>query len=478
MAKRRRPLFATIHPCFARLGAAHGHRRPRSCGAMNRTLILKILVVAGLALALMLPVQMIRDLVAERQARHNEAVSGIAEGWGKRQTVAGPYLAIPYERQWTEVERETVGGKLREKRTERRHFDVVRLPAASVHWTVDADIGEKARGIYKARLYTARLSADGSFSLPARSALEDGTSRYKWGTARLVVGISDPLGIRSAPPLSASGRQYAFAPGTDDAGMSAGLHASLEGIELRAAAQTLEFSFALEVAGSEAFSLAPLGADAAVAMRADWPHPSFQGRFLPASHALRPDGFSASWKISRFAAQGSAGASCAFPCSRMGESISVSFIEPAGLYQQLERASKYGFLFLGLTFAAFMLFELLRRLAIHPVQYTLVGLALAMFFLLLTALSEHIAFAAAYGVAAASCVGVITVYVARVLESAKLGLAFGAALAALYGMLYALLQAEDYSLVGGSILLFALLAAVMLGTRRVDWYSLTARAAS
>ena len=160
----------------------------------------------------------------------------------------------------------------------------------------------------------------------------------------------------------------------------------------------------------------------------------------------------------------------------MKEAIAVSFIEPVGVYQSLERASKYGFLFLGLTFAAFVLIELLRRLAIHPVQYTLVGLALAMFFLLLVALSEHIAFGAAYGVATAACVGVITIYLARVLRSAVLGIAFGAALAGLYGMLYALLKAEDYSLLGGATLLFALLAAVMVGTRRVDWYALTAKA--
>jgi inner membrane protein len=111
-----------------------------------------------------------------------------------------------------------------------------------------------------------------------------------------------------------------------------------------------------------------------------------------------------------------------------------------------------------------MLFELLRRLAIHPVQYTLVGLALAMFFLLVTALSEHFAFAAAYTIATAACVAVITVYLARVLASARLGVAFGTALAALYGVLYALLQADDYALLG----------AVMLATRRIDWYRLSA----
>src|SRR5207249_848769 len=168
-------------------------------------------------------VAMIRYLVAERQARRNEAVSGIAEGWGKRQTVAGPYLAIPYERHWTVVKRETVDGKLREIRTERSESQVVRLPAASVEWTVDAEISEKARGIYKARLYGAKLQAQGAFSLPARAGLEDGASRYKWDAPRLVLGISDPLGIRAAPAVSVNGRNYDFAPGPGDSALAGGL---------------------------------------------------------------------------------------------------------------------------------------------------------------------------------------------------------------------------------------------------------------
>ena len=112
-----------------------------------------------------------------------------------------------------------------------------------------------------------------------------------------------------------------------------------------------------------------------------------------------------------------------------------------------------------------------RWIALLVISVCLVGLALAMFFLLLTALSEHLGFAAAYAAATAACVGVITLYLARALQSARLALAFGAALAVLYGVLYALLRAEDYSLLGGSLLLFALLAGVMLATRRIDWYT-------
>lgn len=143
---------------------------------------------------------------------------------------------------------------------------------------------------------------------------------------------------------------------------------------------------------------------------------------------------------------------------------------------QAERALKYGVLFIGLTFAAFFLFELLRRLRIHPLQYGLVGLALTIFYLLLVSLSEHVAFRVACATASTACVVLLTYYLAHVLGGWRAGIAFGSQLALLYGVLYGLLQSEDNALVLGSVLLFAILAVVMVVTRRIDWYALTERA--
>ena len=421
-----------------------------------RTLV-KIAVIVLLALVLFVPVTMIQSLVYERQQRRNEAVAGIAEGWGRQQLLAAPYLLVPYDVTRVEITRETVDGKDREKRIERTEHRVRRIAADGIDWTLDADVSEKGRGIYKARLYTLKARAQGRFTVPANFGIGD-SGQIRVGTPRLVLGVADPHGIRSVSALELGGGAYPFRAGTADAqDPRSGLHALLPSL---AAGRSHEFSFSLELAGSEAFALQP-GGDTTVAMRSDWPHPSFQGQFLPLRHEIGAGGFSASWKISRYAAQEK-------------ESLAVSFIEPAGLYQKLERASKYGFLFIGLTFAAFLLVEVLRRLAIHPVQYALVGLALAMFFVLLTALSEHVEFAAAYAAATLACVGLITGYLIRVLGSARLGLAFGAALAAVYAVLYALLNAEDYSLLGGALLLFGLLAVVMIATRGVDWYALGA----
>jgi inner membrane protein len=446
---------------------------------MDRSHLLKTLVIGGLALALLVPVAMIRDLIGERQARRNDAVHGIAEGWGRRQALVGPFLAVPYERSWTEVIRDTVDGKDRVRRIERSESLVVRIPPETLDWQVDAATHEKARGIYKARLYAARIHAQGTLAIPANLGVGEADVRIRWGKPRLALGVADPRGLRSVSALTLDGATHEFLPGAGDRVLAAGVHAPLD-LPLPGQARSLAFRFTLELAGSEAFAIAPLARQTAVAMRADWAHPSFQGVFLPARSELRDDGFSAHWQVSWYAAQGAERlAACRRePCPVLSApELAVSFIEPVSLYHRLERASKYGFLFIGLTFTAFFFLELLRRLAIHPIQYALVGLALAIFFLLLTALAEHLAFGIAYAIATLACTGLLAIYLARVLQNRAHGLAFGAALGGLFGALYLLVQAEDYALLGGALLLFALLAAAMLATRRLDWYRLTRRQA-
>jgi inner membrane protein len=50
----------------------------------------------------------------------------------------------------------------------------------------------------------------------------------------------------------------------------------------------------------------------------------------------------------------------------------------------------------------------------------------------------------------------------------------GGAIAVIYALLYVLIRSEDYALLIGSIVLFAVLAIVMISTRRVQWYALAA----
>jgi inner membrane protein len=145
------------------------------------------------------------------------------------------------------------------------------------------------------------------------------------------------------------------------------------------------------------------------------------------------------------------------------------------LYTLGDRATKYGLLFIALTFVGVAAIEVLRRVRVHPVQYLLVGCAMAVFFLLLVSLGEHVPFAIAYLAASAACTTMLGFYGRFVLRGRRAGLAFGAAIATLYGVLYVLLQLEQTALLLGSLLLFAVIAALMVATRRIDWYALFAR---
>src|SRR5262249_14579098 len=154
----------------------------------------------------------------------------------------------------------------------------------------------------------------------------------------------------------------------------------------------------------------------------DWPHPSFGGQFLPQPETQRRGngGFEAGWNVSALASgaqrQLLARIDGSEQCPQGGctDRLEVRFIDPIDIYSLSDRAVKYGFLFVGLTFGAFLVFEILKRLRIHPAQYFLVGAALATFFLLLLGLSEHIPFWIAYVIASAACIALLGFYLSAV----------------------------------------------------------------
>jgi inner membrane protein len=240
--------------------------------------------------------------------------------------------------------------------------------------------------------------------------------------------------------------------------------------------QRLPYSLAITLQGTESLEIVPVADNNRVNLKSDWPHPSFGGQFLPQpeSQQIGKDGFAAQWTITALASNAQQQVQALFDGRKSGlssiERLEVGFIEPIDIYSLSDRALKYGFLFIGLTFGCFLLFEVLKRLPIHPAQYGLVGLALATFFLLLIALSEHIDFWIAYLVAATACIALLGFYLSAVLHGVKRAMSFTIMLTALYGTLYGLLVSEDNALLLGSLLVFALIAAAMTLTREVDWY--------
>jgi inner membrane protein len=125
-----------------------------------------------------------------------------------------------------------------------------------------------------------------------------------------------------------------------------------------------------------------------------------------------------------------------------------------------------------LIFASIFIFEVVAPLRVHPLQYGLVGCVLCVHYLLLISIAEIIGFSGAYLLAAGLSVGLIGLYVWRVLASRGRALGLSAILATVYLFLFVILRLEAYALLAGSLGLFIALGAIMYATRKIDWYSI------
>jgi inner membrane protein len=291
---------------------------------------------------------------------------------------------------------------------------------------------------------------------------------YLWEQTRIRLPLSELRSLREVQTA-----QFAAAPlrlGPAVGGAYRGVEAPIP-LNASGPREGAPFDFSIVVAGSREFSMLPLGGTTRVELTSDWPHPSFQGAFLPAERTIAAEGFTATWQVlelNRAFGQGWMDGQVD-AAALNGVSFGVALHHSVDIYQRGERAIKYALLFIALTFLTFFAWEQVADIRLHPLQYLLVGLALSIFYLLLIALSEHIDFALAYLVAAVALVMLLGVYISGALGSARRGLAMGGAMTAVYALLYVLVLSEDYALLLGATTLFIALAAVMLVTRRVDW---------
>lgn len=433
----------------------------------------KILTVVGLTVALLLPLGLIRGTVHDRQQHRAAAVESVARSTAGAQTLAGPVLFVPY------VDRVTV---MRSDANGAQRPVVKEIPGAWTFFPESLEITGTIRpmprsiGLHEVRVYELDARQRASFRVRIPADDDPATPRVI-GTPRLGVRIQDVRGLVGSPSLRMAGTERPLRQGLGHGGGS-GLHALLEP---PAESALLEFDVELvaSLQGTESVSIVPLATHNTIALDSAWPHPRFHGEFLPRTRSVGPDGFEARWEISSLAsnAQTAFRQALSEPAAALPvESVSVSLVDPVDVYTQVDRATKYGVLFVLLTFVAFFMFEFLKQLRIHPIQYGLVGLAIAIFFLLLLALSEHVAFGTAYLAASVACVALIGYYLGHVLGRWTRGLGVGGLLGALYAALYGLLISEDNAMVLGAGLLFVILAAIMVLTRKVDWYRAAAAA--
>ncbi len=453
---------------------------------------LKMLMVLGLTLAILVPLLMIGGIIEERQQYREQAVATVARSYAGAQAFSGPALVVPFEDTWVDQERDEKSGLVKQV----VHREQGRWTFFPNQLRVDGQIQPRVRalGLHKVMVYDWAGTAKADFlaripATPAPLANGGAPVTRTIGQPWLSYAFADVRGLRD-PVLRLDGRAVAIEDGLgarDGSGVHARLAAPAAGAELR-----LQTEFGFTLGGTESLALVPLGKDNRFSLRSSWPHPNYGGSFPPSSDRIGADGFQAEWRVASVAtnAQRQYQAGAILPWTGGDEAemvrvagehasaggainaVQVTLKDPVNVYSQADRATKYGLLFVLLTFIGFFMFELIKQLRIHPIQYGLVGLALAIFFLLLVSLSEHIDFGWAYLAASVACIGLLVFYLSAVLRSLGRALGFGAMLVTLYAALYGLLISEDNALVLGAGLLFVILAAVMVVTRKVDWYQL------
>ena len=449
----------------------------RSPGAKLGTTIL-------IGLLLSIPLFSVWLMIYDRQSQSETARESIAAGWGGPQVTAGPLLVIPYRSTISETVTEAGRPVVRSRQV----WQELTLSPEVVDIGTRIAPERRTRSIYEVVVYEAAVEGRARFAMPADlSRFGVAVADMALDRAELRFGLSDPRGLFGRPPrVSVGGQALRLQPGggtaaTGNAGFFAWVDAS------RLAGAPIPVEFAYDFRGNGWLSLAPQGGDTRWRVTSAWPHPSFQGGFLPTERQVDAGGFSATYRIGNLAlgqslvSRGAAGQPAPERVSPdvprfdsngraiTGNDARIDLVQPVDLYSQVSRAAKYGFLFIGFTFLAFLMFDVIGGVRVSGVEYLLVGAGLVLFFVLLLAFAEVIGFTPAYLLASAAIIGLNTAYSAAVLKSWRRALFIGALLTGLYVVLYILLSLEAFSLLIGSLMLFVALGAVMYLTRNVNW---------
>ena len=455
---------------------------PKPKKKFTETIAFKVIFIVLLSLLLLIPTLMISSLTDDRKITSEEAQQEISQKWGKPQHITGPVLAIPYM------------AKLKGDTSVTKHTLYV-LPKTL---NVNADVKSQTlyRSIYESVVYNTGIDFDGTFKIKGVLPVEVDSAALDLSKAYVEVGLSDLRGISQKLVMDINGNKVEINDGgkdgniqleemdttpadeansdddfavvresvdfddmiSHDGGPVAKSAVDLSGL---ASLDSVPFKVHMDLKGSESLSLTPIGEETNINVKGDCPTPSFNGNFLPATRDVTADGFTAAWKVISINRTYPQAFIDDMSLDLDNSQVQVGLMVPVDSFQKTERAIKYAFMVIVLTFIGVLFVEIKMRKNINVFQYLLVGLALVLFYSLLLSISEHLAFGWAYLIASAMTIGLITLYLFGVLSDKKMALAIGAMLALIYAYIFVLLNLETYALLAGSIGLFIVLAAIM-----------------
>lgn len=418
------------------------------------SIFVKISFIVLLILLLIVPTFMVEDLITERNMRQKESIQEVSDKHAQAQQVSGPILTIPFA-----IQRED-GGGIREK-------GLFHILPEKLNISGEIKPEKRKRGMYETVVYGSSIHIDGVFDNIDLEGANLKKEDLQFSKAYLTIGVSDLKGVTEQVIINMNNKALMFQPGVLSSDVvKSGLHANYN---LDSSWVKHDFSLDLMLNGTEYLRFLPIGKETKVNLKSSWQDPSFSGNFLPITRDVSKDGFTAKWNVLNMNRN--------FPQSWKGNRYSIDQSEfgvdldlGVDVYQKSMRVAKYAILFIALTFLVFFFVEIMNRILIHPIQYTLVGISLVVFYVLLLAFSEQIPFGWAYCLAATMTITLVCSYAKNLLKSWSLVGVLGTILTILYVFIFVIIQMQDYALLFGSLGIFLILAITMFFSRKIDWF--------
>ena len=445
----------------------------------------KIIFLFVLTILLLIPLILIGNLINDRGKLYKQTITNIGNEWGKSQKIIAPVITISYTD--TSINnKDSVSNASNTKAVAvvpvERKFAI--LPE-ELNATIEMKDEVRQRGIYNATVYNANVKLKGYFS--AKILKED---RKVLGC--ISIGLTDTKALIKINKFKIGDMDLEAMSGTMAAplitnGISGQLGPEHNNTMNK---EKIPFEIDIDFRGSRDISILPLGKKNHFEIKSNWKSPSFSG-VLPTERTIDNNGFSAVWEVSNlirnypqiidinndqfsdFYQDGVVYNEYDDETTYSDNNdentiVKVALFDSVTSYTQIYRACNYGILFIGMSLVVVFIFEIVSKKAAHYVQYGVVGFSLVIFYLLLLSLSEHIGFEWAYLVSSLAIVIPNSMYITSMTSNKKFGIGMFIFLSGIYAILFSILRMEQYALLTGSLLILAVLYAVMYLTKKAD----------
>ena len=437
---------------------------------VSKTFGFKIFTILILGLLLLIPMTFIDSVVRDRKNYQAEAVSSIIEPIGGAANIEGLIIAIPYMKKI-----------ISEKETTYKREYIFYMPNG-YNISGDVEINLLKRGIFKVPILNSTLNIKGKFDKYNSNLynLDENDSTILFDETIMIFGIGNKKNLLKLPKIIVNGNEeLEYYQKTIKINLNMFRNIFLFNISKEKILNGFEFETNIDIQGGNSLIINPMAADNYFNITSKWNDPSFTGGFLPTKREISKNGFNAEWNIASFntsynkywtSEEFNENNEYEFENNKSQNNVIISFLLLNNNYQKILRSVKYSILFIFIPFFVLFLCEVISKKRIHPVQYILIGISNAIFYLLLLAISEHINFNISYLISAIMVILLTSAYIGCIIKSKKYILSMAIVEILIYIFLFGILQLTDYALLMGTLGLFIVIAAGMYFSRNVDWY--------